>query len=159
MLKLVWEKIVIKAIDSKSGESLCFFVSCWGGYWLLNFTCARNNATHYSKNIKGNRDLNLYTVYCFTVQLLYYIVFLDMTCCSHSVPPPPSCRYSEKLIGTEGILYWGQPCNSLESQLSEGGGVERCLIEKCYRNWNKLWEFGSLWLMKTLPYLRCWNSA
>ena len=39
VLRLV-EKIHIEAMDSTSGESLCFFLSCWGGAQLLNFTCA-----------------------------------------------------------------------------------------------------------------------
>ena len=33
-------QIHIKAIDSVSGECLCFFVFGWGGYQVLDFNCA-----------------------------------------------------------------------------------------------------------------------
>ena len=46
----MWRKIHIRAIDSISGESLCFVVFGWRVYKLLNFTCARKIDTLQTGN-------------------------------------------------------------------------------------------------------------
>ena len=96
VLRLVWRKISFKAIDSISGESLCFFVSGWKGYQLhvSDFMWARNNATHFRWKIERNSCHK--TVYCFTVQLLHYIVFLDIR--------------SVTILFMFGIKYWEWLC-------------------------------------------------
>ena len=51
-------KILSEEVYSISGESLCFFVSGWRGYQLLDFTCTRNYNWHTMQvEIKMNRGV------------------------------------------------------------------------------------------------------
>ena len=130
VLRLMWRKIHIKAMDLISGESLYFFVFGWRGYLLLDLICMRNYSTQCRKKIKTNRNV--------IVSRFSYCSAL----CSCTVPPrvQPDIQ-----MGTGWISYWGKPCNRLASLLRGRGmggwglGVERCLIDWCYKNWDKLW--------------------